>query len=879
MLNRLTFKRSSLHFIIGLIMMLAFTAQPVFATGVYTGTVFQDYNGNGVQDLASTAAASGSGTFRTAIDPGIQGVTVTLYDAAGNPAGTAATDSNGDYTINSTGTGPYRLEFTGYESLGYTSGPQGADNLTSVQFVDDGGDVRNFGVEIGGDYCQDNPLLVTPCYIFGDQSVATPVLVSFPYGAGDEFTGATAALGTIDQPAGHTIAIPANQIGATFGLGYDRIDADIYAAAFMKRHSDYGPGGIGAIYRIDLANSGGAVNGVSTFFDMNSLGAPLPAGTNYRDDADFTDLFSDTLDPGGGGTDNTGWDAVGKIGLGDLEIDNDGEFMYVIALGDRMLYRLPLNTPPNAGNIISADLVSGVTCPGGDDNVRPMALGYGNWNGAETLILGVTCTAESTQDTGDLEIQLFTVDLNTLALSAIPGGTIPLNYPRGSANDTAPDATWNPWSTTYMSVGSDPETPSYPQPMITQIAIDGDDFIIGIRDRLGDQVGNETPSEPGETDLRRGITAGDTLRMCFNGASLVLETGGLCDGQGSGVTDATVGDSQGPGNGEFYAGDEYEVFYAGTTLPGQSSEDRHDEVSQGGIFQIPGFPDVAITMFDPAYADIDADGFDTGGLRWLDNAGLFTAGAVTGQVRRSYQLYGQDASNFGKANGLGDLVALCEAAPIEVGNRIWEDLDSDGVQDPGEPGIPGVTVRLFDASNTEIGIAVTDADGNYFFSNGAGTSTQSAIYNVSGLTPNTTGFEIRVDLGQSALAGFSLTLANNDQDIRDSDATDISNVATIPFDTGAAGANDHTLDAGFVLGDEPPPPGGSDGGGGDDDDDGPGDQPDSPDAAPPEEPGLPTTLPGTGGGAPPFIVTLPAVLAALATLLGLGLWRKAHQRR
>ncbi|OFW62465.1 MAG: hypothetical protein A2135_02435 [Actinobacteria bacterium RBG_16_67_15] len=50
-----------------------------------------------------------------------------------------------------------------------------------------------------------------------------------------------------------------------------------------------------------------------------------------------------------------------------------------------------------------------------------------------------------------------------------------------------------------------------------------------------------------------------------------------------------------------------------------------------------------------------------------------------------------------------------------IGDRVWEDLDADGVQDAGEPGIGGVTVRLFDDSDTELGSTVTNAEGKYEF--------------------------------------------------------------------------------------------------------------------------------------------------------------------
>lgn len=53
--------------------------------------------------------------------------------------------------------------------------------------------------------------------------------------------------------------------------------------------------------------------------------------------------------------------------------------------------------------------------------------------------------------------------------------------------------------------------------------------------------------------------------------------------------------------------------------------------------------------------------------------------------------------------------------PAKLGDTIWLDLDGDGTQDPGEPGLPGVTVGLYDASNNLINTATTDANGHYTF--------------------------------------------------------------------------------------------------------------------------------------------------------------------
>lgn len=50
-----------------------------------------------------------------------------------------------------------------------------------------------------------------------------------------------------------------------------------------------------------------------------------------------------------------------------------------------------------------------------------------------------------------------------------------------------------------------------------------------------------------------------------------------------------------------------------------------------------------------------------------------------------------------------------------VGDTVFHDEDRDGVQDAGERGISGVTVRLVDAQGSVVAETVTDADGRYLF--------------------------------------------------------------------------------------------------------------------------------------------------------------------
>lgn len=70
---------------------------------------------------------------------------------------------------------------------------------------------------------------------------------------------------------------------------------------------------------------------------------------------------------------------------------------------------------------------------------------------------------------------------------------------------------------------------------------------------------------------------------------------------------------------------------------------------------------------------------------------------------------------------LGDKTAsatITVAPPPSVGKLgdfVWSDRNRDGVQDPGEPGVPGVKVTLKDGAGGTIRTTTTDAQGHYGF--------------------------------------------------------------------------------------------------------------------------------------------------------------------
>ncbi|WP_455392338.1 DUF7467 domain-containing protein [[Eubacterium] cellulosolvens] len=68
-------------------------------------------------------------------------------------------------------------------------------------------------------------------------------------------------------------------------------------------------------------------------------------------------------------------------------------------------------------------------------------------------------------------------------------------------------------------------------------------------------------------------------------------------------------------------------------------------------------------------------------------------------------------------SSIGLNYSACEWDPPSIGDFVWEDLDRDGIQDIGEPGIEGVTVELHRYDGKVWSTMETDENGYYEFIN------------------------------------------------------------------------------------------------------------------------------------------------------------------
>ncbi|MEZ4617036.1 MAG: SdrD B-like domain-containing protein [Caldilineaceae bacterium] len=274
---------------------VAFTDADVPTAGKVTGTIFRDYNANGLHDSN---------------EPGIEGVTLRAVDAAG----TVATTTSGAlgfylFTPGAGLTSQVRLEATLPTAGGLDFLLPGAAGNTTVQFIDVAAGVAD--VDVGfydaADYCQADPAVVVPTFYdsaYTGGAALSPALISIPYSAsGHDFTTTNPVTRTVDYQG--TDLTPWQELGAVYGMAWQRTTDRLYLSAYHKRYSGFGPNGPDAIYQLD---SSGAVIGVIELDTL--LGIANSAGV---DSHDFTATSGVVYDIGSG---NASYDGVGKAPLG-----------------------------------------------------------------------------------------------------------------------------------------------------------------------------------------------------------------------------------------------------------------------------------------------------------------------------------------------------------------------------------------------------------------------------------------------------------------------------------------------------------------------------------------------------------------------------------
>ncbi len=776
-----------------------------------TGLVFRDYDADGVQDAG---------------EPGVGGVSVQGFIGVGAPADPAigptsaqvASSQVASSVSGSTGAyalaipagavpvgGSVRVEFSlpSTPALKHLRpGVMPAGGQTDVQFVSippAPGETIDWAVQNPNDYCGSvaETRLVTNCWKFGDQSRGRIALGSFLANKKGISIDPTSKVSTEVR-----LEATETEIGTTYGLGLNRGNRMLFSGAYVRRHagvlrdSTDRTRGVGVVYAQHLPVSGaqGSVN-PAPWVDLNALfPSTLPAGRDTHPDGPSPAFGgypgADTNDPTLLASylqwfyDVDTWTSVNKIGLGDVEVTEDSKYLFVVSLADRHVNRMSAwNKPASAGDVarIATPLIAGCAV-----DSRPFALAFSDGVG----YLGVTCTAETSQKGSDLRAFVYSFDPEALD-SFTEVLNVDLSYKRAAVGTSArPSDQWVPWSDEFEPMLMGNQVISQ-EPLLSAISIVDNEMVLGLRNRIGDRLGADeghpypTPNNKSEVYKQEYGLRGSILLGCRTGGVWKLESAGRCNTQ----IEHHGNDLDGPGGKRFF-------------------ERRSDE-TMGGLTRVRSWQRVDTTMMDP-------NGEFQGGTSkfWMGPTGSVGGEFDPFTIEKDFTSTGAENNRshlFGKSNGLGDLEALCDMAPIEVGNRVWHDTNDNGIQDPDEAGIAGVSVRLV-GPNGQTADVTTDADGGYLFSS-ARSSADSSVgrtYAVPFLRLDNSAWgsdvravKVTVRPGQPTLplnTGPKMTFASAGTRA-DSNFTD-ANAAATWFTTGdiildEPGVTRHDIDLGF----------------------------------------------------------------------------------
>ena len=569
--------------------------------GILEGKVFLDENVNG--------------GFENSED-GISGILVTLYNELGNVVDTEFTNTLGKYEFSGlTNDDSYRVDVSYLQ--GYSSSHIGVDHLSDIRYVSIPSCDVNFGLTNASIGCNNNPEILLTCFVRGDISSYTTnaTIVGLDY----KFDPATPV----------TKYATKGETGSIWGLAYDDENQDVYSSAFVKQYAALTPFGHDAIFKTNLTNKT-----TQLFIKLSDLG--INTGTlAVSDEADCAYASQ-----------------VGKYGIGNIVLSQDGGSIYAINIYENTLVRIPLDNPTAAN--VQQYSIPDPGCTGGVQ--RSFALEYH----AGRYYVGVTCDGSISKMNNDSEGIIYEFNPSEESFTEIFRTTV------------------------LKGVWSD----SDPSSFITSHWLSDIDFtdegnmLLGLADRYG-----HTYCDGGFGRVDQQYP--DLLVAWNNNGTWTLESNGVA---GS-LIGTGVDNGEGPGGGEFF-GDDF--------FPGHP--EYHNEVALGSFFVLPGSGDVVAAVYDPllnSYA-----------------GGLHRYNTSNGQFINGKELYAQNLSDqFGKATGFGELVAICPRPSPEIGNYVWYDENSNGLQDPNEQVISGLNVILLDANCNLVGTTTTDENGIYRFNN------------------------------------------------------------------------------------------------------------------------------------------------------------------
>lgn len=804
---------------------------------VISGTVFNDLNADGILSAG---------------EQGIAGVLINAYDANNTLIASVQSQTSGAYQLSTSGAGPLRIELDIPQNMRYFKPSPSGLNLdnSTVRFVSSAVQNLNFGLYYPSSYCPagtarlltyaaESGLAVdnnhTGIYSI-DPFFSPDVQTSF-----DENTGVS----TFSPHTPPVAVAPIKNVGSVWGATFYAPKNLSLFSSVVHRHIGIGPLGYGGIYVVDSSKpfsdsvlGGTSLNGIATVsggtIDLGSVNR-VDGGAQLAPNAipPSTALYHD---PTSSSIDLDAFDKVGKVGFGGMRVSEDGTRIWLTNLNQRTLISVDARALATTltGTVPASKIdqypilgLPGIpTCTGGQ--FRPWAIKFDRGLG----YLGGVCSGETSLSISDVTAYVLSFSPDNIGAGFSTALTLPMNYPREPVTSrffqspsTPPSiitGTWNAWVNTWtvesLTFNSSSEV-GYPQPMLTDIEIaDDGSMFVAFADRFSLQGGLEDfPAiAGGNGQVYSANSAGDVIKACAVGIGKFVPEGGagcqITAGHDTGAAGqqfpgtsghpssfsslplvTTISADDGPSRaGEFYFEDSY--VHIMRLVPGTYFVNiQHNENSTGGLALIPGTDKMLVASYDPVAvitttADQQAKYAFTQGVRRISTS---TGAADGGYVIVESNNGSPKPESAGKAAAIGDIEVICDTAPLEAGNRVWQDTNNNGIQDAGEPPIAGVVITLTSDTGSVV-TTTTNISGQYVF---------------TGLAPQT-DYTLSLQINQTPLAGLVLAKANAGgdtsnsafDDVRDSDATQTGKIAQIQFATLGVGSNNHGLDFGFASG-------------------------------------------------------------------------------
>jgi protocatechuate 3,4-dioxygenase beta subunit len=708
--------------------------------------VWNDLDNDGIQD---------------ANEPGMAGITVTLFDGSGNVVGSTVTDANGNYIFNNLPAGNYQVGFTLPAGFVFSPKDQGVDDNTDS-------DVNTSGVNFG----------------------RTDI---FALAAGEQKTNVDAGL------------VASQSLTSVGDLVWNDIDHDGVQdagepgiAGVTVQLFTPGPDGIVGNGDDVLVNTTVTdANGIYMFTGVAAgpyyIKVTPPAGyTISPQDAGAND-FTDSDINGSGNTAkfnvtatpvvDTRYDAglyltspAGTSTLGDFvwnDYDGDG----VQDAGEPGVPGIMVILYNNAGNPVDT-VYTDI-----NGNYKFTDLAAGNYSvGFKNLPAGYSFTNQDLggNDNTDSDVNTGTGRTGTIVVPAATNVTnVDAGIRQGSAAGTGSvgNRVWYDTDADGIQDAGELGTPN----VTVTLREAGADGIFG----NGDDVIRTTTTNSTGDYIFTGLPAGN-YRVEFS----TLPSGFTVSPQNAGTDDSKDSDGGTPVSGtsttasfNLATGEDKLDVALGLVAPANTNSigDRFwidtdgDGVQDAG--ETNGLPGVTVTLYNAAGTAIATTTTDANGNYIFVGLpdGTYTVGFTN--LPAGYSMTGEDVggndgidsdpniySNRTEAITVGagnrtvvNVDAGATSTRASVGDRVWNDLDGDGIQDPGEPGIPGVTVILYDNSNTPVASMITDENGNYLFTNvipgtytiGFGTLPAALDFTIKESTPGSTGSDVNVATGRT----------------------------------------------------------------------------------------------------------------------------------